>query len=137
MLTEYMSPIEAEKAARYAMSGGRGYGGDCYAGRVVPDQRSDDARGVLMESARALGILGEQQTHRQQDCVLWTPAQSQIFGRVAGSKACRLQMSTLVVQIARLLTPLVNEADKGALLPSRHVSLVAAVCGVVRKAGSL
>ena len=50
-----------------------------------------------------------------------------MFVRVAGSKACRLQMSTLVVQITRLLTPLVNEADKGALLPSRHVSLVVAV----------
>ena len=42
------------------MSGNRGYGGDCYAGRVIPDQRSDDARGLLMESARSLGLLGEQ-----------------------------------------------------------------------------
>ena len=50
-----------------------------------------------------------------------------MIGRNAGSKACRLKMSTLAVQIVRLLTPLANEADKGALLPSRHVSLVAAV----------
>ena len=60
MLTQHMSPVEVEEAARYAMSGGRGYGGDCYAGRVIPDQRADDARGLLMESARSLGILGEQ-----------------------------------------------------------------------------
>lgn len=46
-----------------------------------------------------------------------------MIDRVVGSKACRLQMSALVVQIARLLMPLVNEADIGALLPSRHVSL--------------
>ena len=59
-----MSPVEIEEAARYAMSGGRGYGGDCYAGKVIPDQRSDDARGLLMESARSLGILGEHYSRR-------------------------------------------------------------------------
>jgi hypothetical protein len=40
LLTQHMSAAEVEEATAYAMSGGRGYGGDCYAGRVVPDQRS-------------------------------------------------------------------------------------------------
>lgn len=119
------------------MSGNRGYGGDCYAGRVIPDQRCDDARGLLMESARSLGLLGEQHSQyslRAQTHTLLLSWQSQMIGCVTGSKACRLQMSTVAVRIARLLTPLVNEQDKGALLPSRHVRLAVAVAGVYMRA---
>ena len=96
LLTQHMSAIEVQEATEYAMSGGRGYGGDCYAGRIVPDQRSDDARGLLMEAGRSLGLIG--------------------------SKACRLELAALAVCIVDLLAPLANEEDKGALLPSRHVS---------------
>ena len=94
MITAHLSPAEVEEAAAYAMSGGRGYGGDCYAGRVVPDQRSDDARGLLMEAGRSLGLLG--------------------------SKAVAMELSELALRIVAVLAPLVNDEDKGALLPSRH-----------------
>ena len=94
MLTSHMTAADIEEATAYAISGGRGYGGDCYAGRVVPDQRSDDARCLMMEAARSLGMLG--------------------------SKACQLEMTSLAVRIVGLLTPLANEEDKGALLASRH-----------------
>jgi hypothetical protein len=40
------------------IQGNRGYGGDVYGGRVLADQRTDDARGLLAETGRSLGLVG-------------------------------------------------------------------------------
>lgn len=89
-----MSQTDCDTAIAYALGGGRGYGGDIYGGRAVADQRSDDARSVLMESARSLGILG--------------------------AKAVALSETVLCVRIVGLLAPLLSEEDRGAMLASRY-----------------
>ena len=112
MLVSGMSSEEKIAAVEYAASGGRGYGGDTYSGKVIPDQRSDDARGLLMEAGRSLGLLG--------------------------SKAVALDLKHLSVRIAELLIPVVTHAPLATVLPPWILpdSLLVFIAGEQRGRGS-
>ena len=59
-LSQLLAALSVEERAemrRAALNGNRGYDGLVYSGEVMPHAEADDARSVLAEGARSLGLL--------------------------------------------------------------------------------